>query len=189
MDRSRSPSPTSLSQSSRLSRSQGRLLPRTPRKPTSLPIGKMPSVDEHMPKVLPSPTYKAVGVDASPSSINFPRVSDSPSECGSVTFFPTDSRTPAAVSTRREARDALAASADHRNNSNRSNAPTHALHNIRALQQPDSHAFDSRSSDHRSRSTESAPNHLHHRSASGRAVYRQQRQVGASDDSDDDDWC
>ena len=91
MDRSRSPSPASLSQCSHLSHKQGRQLPRTPRKPTTLPIAKKPSIEDHMPKLLPSPTYKAV--DGSPSSINFPRVSDSPSERGSVvhSFFPIES--------------------------------------------------------------------------------------------------
>lgn len=76
-DRSRSPSPTSGGKSGSGKRTGGRKLPTLPSKPSSLNITTaQQSPHDYMPKVLPSPTVPQP--QKSPGSINFPKLSASP---------------------------------------------------------------------------------------------------------------
>ena len=77
-DRSRSPSPSSTAETSRSKRT-GRRLPATPQKPSTLnlkPTNTLPNPQQNMPHVIPSPTIPQP--HKSPGSINFPRLSASP---------------------------------------------------------------------------------------------------------------
>ncbi len=77
-DRSRSPSPSSTADTIR-SKRPARRLPATPQKPQSLnlkPQQNLPPPQPNMPHVIPSPTIPQP--HKSPGSINFPRLSASP---------------------------------------------------------------------------------------------------------------
>ena len=77
-DRSRSPSPSSTAETSRSKRT-GRRLPATPQKPSTLNLkstNTLPNPQQNMPHVIPSPTIPQP--HKSPGSINFPRLSASP---------------------------------------------------------------------------------------------------------------
>ncbi len=79
-DRSRSPSPSSTAETSRGGKARpARRLPATPQKPSTLNLkatNTLPTPQQNMPHVIPSPTIPQP--HKSPGSINFPRLSASP---------------------------------------------------------------------------------------------------------------
>jgi hypothetical protein len=199
MDRSRSPSPGQSSLRGRpLQQTHRQMPPPPPRmavvlcKPTSLQIGKkQSSLDDHLPKVLPSPTYRAA--DTSPSDINFPRVNDSPSERGSAAFFPTsESKSVVAPSM-----DITRATIAGDTVGNHAIAPAHYLARGGGQQQlmADSRSFDVGQGRIGDRGFVAAPNgrplvdaNNHLRLRTSPRGYQQQA-ARSGEDSDDDDWC